>query len=87
MTRNRGATGVPWKVFASFGGCAMVETTQSGRLMYRIREIAKLCGVSERTIRNWMRYRKFPYKKIGKMPVFIVKDVMQWLENNIEGRH
>ena len=48
------------------------------------KQICKQIGISKDTIRNWINYRHFPKPLIasGRDPLFIFKEVKEWLHQN-----
>ena len=41
--------------------------------------IAEICGVSPRTIDNWVRLKGFPALKIGSLTRYLISDVEAWV--------
>lgn len=53
---------------------------QSG--VYDRDSLAALLGISPRTLEKWRRERGMPFRKVGRRPVFLLADVLAWVEAN-----
>lgn len=50
---------------------------------YRPAEVAKLLGVSARTVRQWLHHKRLPFAKIGHRVCLIARtDIDAFIENN-----
>ena len=49
-------------------------------------EIAKICGVSTRTIDRWRKAHSFPCLKIGTLSRYRVSDVEAWINEQDPSR-
>lgn len=54
------------------------------RLALRVTEAADALGVSERTLRRWMRDEGLPFARIGGSVLLPVADVRGWLSERVE---
>jgi excisionase family DNA binding protein len=61
----------------------MTNPTQGpeSRLTVRPREMARMLGVSLRTLQNWMAQRGLPHMRIGRMVLLDPHAVQQWLQS------
>jgi excisionase family DNA binding protein len=58
-----------------------VGQAQSQPLTVRPAQMAKMLGVSERTLKNWMAQRGLPFIKIGRAVLLDPRAVMKWLQS------
>ena len=45
------------------------------------KEIAVYLGLSECTIRAWVKHGRIPYSKLGRAVRFDIKEIHKWLKN------
>ena len=53
------------------------------RLALRPREAAEALGVSERTLRAWMRDEGLPFARVGRSVLIPHKDLEHWIEQRV----
>ncbi|WP_313468745.1 helix-turn-helix domain-containing protein [Streptococcus parasuis] len=46
-----------------------------------LEEIAEHLGVSKDTIRNWIKKKVIPYRRIGKLYKFKISEVDEWVDS------
>ena len=49
-------------------------------IVYTVEKVAKLFGIREYTVREWIKRNYLPAKKIGKQWFFLEKDILKKLE-------
>ncbi len=60
-----------------------------------VREAARLLGIADNTLRQWICYGKFPYIRVGRRTVVAIRDLERFVEQNrveptvalVEGKH
>ena len=66
----------------------MKETSTSltlwSRIALRPAEVAKSLGISERTLRKWMRDEGLPSFRLGSVLRIRVSDLEKWIDERIE---
>ncbi len=50
--------------------------------LYDRDSLATLLGVSPRTLEKWRRERGMPFRKVGRRPVFLLTEVLAWVDAN-----
>jgi excisionase family DNA binding protein len=54
------------------------------RLALRPKEAAEALGISDRTLRTWMRDEGLPAVRVGGVLLIRVSDLHEWMEERIE---
>ncbi len=49
------------------------------RRFLSVKELSEYIGIKEPTIRDWIRFAKIPYLKLGKCVRFDVGEINEWL--------
>ncbi len=62
----------------------MTAKASNGRLSYRPREAARLLGVSERTLRKWMRDEGLPFLRVDGVVLIPRAQLEEWLAARVE---
>ena len=68
-----------------------IDRTQSGDTaaprelegLLRISEAARILGISEKTLRDWVWRRKLTFIKVGKRVAFRPSDLREFIEKNV----
>ena len=48
-------------------------------IAYRPRQMARMLGVSEKTLRNWVLERNLPARRVNRAVLFVRSEVVAWL--------
>lgn len=51
----------------------------SEAISVRAGQLARLLNISTKTVRNWTLERGLPHRRIGRIPLYIVEEVNDWL--------
>jgi excisionase family DNA binding protein len=62
-------------------------TELRGRLALRPKEAAEALGISERTLRDWMRNEGLPYAHVGNVVLIPSAALVDWLRSQVAERH
>ena len=54
------------------------------RLALRPKEAAEALGISQRTLRDWMRNEALPYAHVGNVILIRCDDLCRWLKERVE---
>ena len=58
----------------------MADTITSVEPLLDLRQAAQLLGITPRTLQEWVRMRKIPYLKIGKLTKFRLSSLHIWID-------
>ena len=62
----------------------MSERPAPHRLALRPKEAAEALGISERTLREWMRNEGLPFARVGRLVVIPHIELLSWLAARVE---
>ena len=62
----------------------MTERAAVERLALRPKEVAEALGISERTLREWMRNEGLPFARVGRLVVIPRTELLSWLAARVE---
>lgn len=62
----------------------MDDNEETHKLFMDVNAVAEMLCVKKNTIYSWISYKQLPanlYRKLGRKPIFIRKDVLDWFLN------
>lgn len=62
----------------------MNETLSAPRLL-EVADVATRLGVKDSTVRQWVKHKKIPFTKVGRLTRFVPEHIDEWIRSRSSG--